>query len=256
MTSPTGFLQFGGRCVLVTGASSGLGRACAIELAIHGARVILVGRNVTTLAETRAAMNGDDHEVLELDLTDLDRVGTKILRVARAVGPMYGFCHAAGLVMTLPLHASSVAHLQSMMRVNVIAGLEMARILTRRDIMSTDGASLLFFSSVYAACGAAGQSAYSATKGAILSAARALAVELARRRVRVNTISPGLIRTPMTEAAFKTLSPEQVQEIERKHPLGPGTPSDVARAAVFLLAPATTWITGTNLVVDGGYSAQ
>jgi NAD(P)-dependent dehydrogenase (short-subunit alcohol dehydrogenase family) len=83
-----------------------------------------------------------------------------------------------------------------------------------------------------------------------------MAIELARRRVRVNAISPGLIRTPMTGAALHALSPEQVAAIEQRHPLGPGSPADVARAALFLLAPATGWITGIDLAVDGGYSAQ
>jgi NAD(P)-dependent dehydrogenase (short-subunit alcohol dehydrogenase family) len=83
-----------------------------------------------------------------------------------------------------------------------------------------------------------------------------MAMELARRRIRVNTISPGFVKTPMTMSALDTLSPDQAAAIERKHPLGIGAPVDVARAAVFLLAPATTWITGTDLVVDGGYSAQ
>ena len=83
-----------------------------------------------------------------------------------------------------------------------------------------------------------------------------MAVELARRRVRVNTVSPGVVRTPMTDAAFSVLSAEQVTTIEQKHPLGTGTALDVARAVLFLMAPATKWITGTDLVVDGGYSAQ
>ncbi|HWP99579.1 MAG TPA: SDR family oxidoreductase [Vicinamibacterales bacterium] len=250
------FLEFDGRWVVVTGASSGLGRACAAELAAHGARLVLVGRNRTALDETKAALDGGDHRTLVLDLNDLDRLGPEIQRLSGRIGRLYGLCHAAGVVTTSPLSTSTPQMIDAMMRVNVLAGFELARAITRRDVMVPEGGSLLFFSSVYGRAGAAGQVGYCATKGAVTAAVRAMAVELARRRVRVNAISPGLVRTPMTDRALGLLSPEQLTAIEQKHPLGPGTPADVARAAVFLLAPATSWITGTDLAVDGGYSAQ
>jgi NAD(P)-dependent dehydrogenase (short-subunit alcohol dehydrogenase family) len=100
-----------------------------------------------------------------------------------------------------------------------------------------------------------GEVSYSASKGAILAASRAMAVELARRKIRVNTLSPGLVKTGMTDVAFSVLSEKHRKELEDDHPLGIGTPEDVARAAVFLLAPQNTWITGINLVIDGGYTA-
>ena len=257
MTLPgRSFLDFEDRCVVVTGASSGIGRACAVELDAHGARVVLIGRDAGRLAETRAMLGGSGHETLRLDLTELDRIAPAIAGVAARLGPLYGLCHVAGVVTTTPLSTTTVEIVQSMMTVNVLAGLELARTVVRRDIMTPDGGSLVFMSSVYGRVGAAGETGYSATKGAIAAAVRAMAVELARRRVRVNAISPGLVRTAMTDTALNVLSHDQVGAIERKHPLGLGTPDDVARAAVFLLAPATAWITGSDLVVDGGYSAQ
>jgi NAD(P)-dependent dehydrogenase (short-subunit alcohol dehydrogenase family) len=257
MTSPLPpTLDFDGRWVVVTGASSGLGRACAKALSRHRARVLLVGRAAATLAAARETLAGDGHEVLVLDLEDLDRIGGVVKGVSQRLGPFYGLCHAAGVVETKPLSATTPDVVRRMMKVNVLAGLELARAVARRDVMEPEGGSLLFLSSVYGRVGVPGETGYSASKGAIAAAARAMAMELARRRVRVNTISPGLVRTPMTDAALAAVSPEHVLAIEQKHPLGLGTPEDVAMAAVFLLAPSARWITGIDLPVDGGYSAQ
>jgi NAD(P)-dependent dehydrogenase (short-subunit alcohol dehydrogenase family) len=250
------FLDFGGRCVVVTGASQGIGRACAEELSAHGAKVVLVGRHQAKLEAARAALTGNGHEILVSDLTQFDRIGPAVSQMVSQVGRLYGLCHAAGEVATQPLAATTVEVVQQLMAVNVLSGLELARAISRRDVMDPDGGSFVFLSSIYGNVGVAGETGYSATKGAMTAAARAMAMELARRRIRVNTISPGFVRTPMTDHALDTLSPEQAAAIEQKHPLGVGMPVDVARAAVFLLAPATTWITGTDLVVDGGYSAQ
>jgi NAD(P)-dependent dehydrogenase (short-subunit alcohol dehydrogenase family) len=143
-----------------------------------------------------------------------------------------------------------------MLDVNLTAAIELARAVCRRDVMTEAGGALIFITSIYGTVGMPGQIAYSATKGALQSAARSMAIELARRKIRVNTLSPGLVHTPMTKTALSLLSTEQIHEIESNHPLGVGTPSDVAHAAAFLLAPQTTWITGTDLVIDGGYTAR
>jgi NAD(P)-dependent dehydrogenase (short-subunit alcohol dehydrogenase family) len=250
------FLDFDGRWVVVTGASSGLGRACATELSRHGARVLLVGREDKTLALTRAEMSGSEHEILVLDLNELNTIAPAVAAVVPRLGRVHGLCHAAGVVQTRPLAATTTDVVQQMMTVNLMAGLELARAVVRRDVMTPEGGSVLFISSVYGLVGMAGQTAYSASKGAVAAAVRSMALELARRRVRVNAISPGLVRTPMADTALAALTPDQIGAIEARHPLGLGTPEDVARAAVFLLAPATTWITGVDMPVDGGYCAQ
>jgi NAD(P)-dependent dehydrogenase (short-subunit alcohol dehydrogenase family) len=257
MTLPHGsFLAFDGRAIVVTGASSGIGRACAIELAAHGARILMIGRDAARLHETDAQLAGSGHQAAVLDLEDVENIAPAIRRIAEAAGPLYGLCHAAGVVETAPLSTTTADVVIRMMRVNVLAGLELARTVTRRDVMTPEGGSLLFLSSVYATGGAAGETGYSATKGAVAAAVRSMAVELARRRIRVNSISPGMVRTAMSESALSVLSSEQVLAIEQKHLLGVGTPADVARAAAFLLSPAAAWITGADLAVDGGYSAH
>jgi len=248
--------NFEGRWVVVTGASSGIGRAVAIELARHGARPILMGRSAERLAETAAALGGAEHRELLLDLSRHDLIAAAVAEVTKETGPLYGLCHAAGIVETRPLSSNTVQVVQSQLDVNVLAALEVARAVCRRDVMLPEGGSILFISSVYGQVGMPGQVGYCATKGALAAAARAMAIELARRRIRVNCLSPGLVLTRMTEEALEKLSREQVEKLKSAYPLGVGQPEDVARAAVFLLGPGSAWITGVDLPVDGGYTAQ
>ena len=250
------FLDFGGRWVVVTGASSGLGRAIAIALAEHGAKLLLIGRHADRLAATAAALPGAGHRQQQIDLARHDLIAAAVASTREDVGPLYGLCHAAGVVETRPLPTNTTQVVQSQLDVNLLAGLELARCVCRRDTMTAEGGSVLFISSVYGKVGMPGQIGYCATKGALAAASRAMAIELARRRIRVNSLSPGLVLTQMTEAALAKLSHEQVERLKAAYPLGIGQPEDVARAAVFLLAPGTGWITGVDLPVDGGYTAQ
>lgn len=256
MTQGASFLDFGGRWVVVTGASSGLGRATAVELAQHGARTVLIGRDADRLAETAALLGGAEHRTLALDLAQHADIAPAVLALRKDVGPLHGLCHAAGIVQTLPLSSTSPKVVQQQLDINLIAGLELARAVSRRDVIAPEGGSLLFVSSVYGHVGMPGQIGYCATKGAVLASVRAMAIELARRAIRVNSISPGLVFTEMTKAALGKLPAAQVEQIKAAHPLGAGEPQDVARAAVFLLAPGTRWITGADLAVDGGFTAQ
>lgn len=244
---------FGDRWILVSGASSGIGRAIAIEVAKHGARVVLMGRRVDRLRETAAACGAPDRsEVLEIDLGQLEGVGAAVAGVAARVGRIYGLCHCAGTVQTLPLSALRPDRIRAMFDVNVLAGMELLRALCRRDVLDEQGGSALWISSVYAHVGAAGQIGYSATKGAVLSAVRSMALEFAPRRLRVNSLSPGFVRTEMTQSG--NLNQAQWDRILALHPLGAGEPEDVARAAAFMLDPASRWITGADLIIDGGYT--
>jgi NAD(P)-dependent dehydrogenase (short-subunit alcohol dehydrogenase family) len=250
------FIDFEGKTIWVTGASSGIGRAVAVELDRRGARLVLLGRNEQRLQETMDLLGNRGGDALPWDLTNLAELEATVRNMVRKSGRIYGFCHSAGIVETRPLSSNSMEIVQSMLTINLLAGLELARILCRRDVMEEAGGSLLFISSIYALVGMPGQIGYSASKGAITAASRALAMELARRKIRVNTLSPGMVKTDMIAGAFSVLSKTQALDLEEAYPLGTGTPQDVARAAAFLLAPQNQWITGLDMVVDGGYVAR
>ena len=250
------FIDFNNKYVLVTGATSGIGLATATELSKVGARVILSGRDEERINEVLAHLPGEGHQTLCLELSNPAEIMPAIKSLVKKIGPLYGLCHAAGIVKTRPLGASRTQSIQEMLDVNLIAGIELARVVARRDIMDKEEGSILFIAAVYGVVGMAGEVGYSASKGAVIASARSMAVELAGRNIRVNVISPGMVMTRMAEEAFKFLNEEQVDAITNNHPLGLGKAEDVARSAAFLLAPQSSWITGTNLIVDGGYTAR
>ena len=245
-----------GKTIVVSGASSGIGRAVSVELARQGANLVLLGRNRERLEDTARDVSGTCCRILALDLRKFDEIMPAIKEVSKEFGRMYGLCHAAGTVETLALSACKPQHVQAIMDVNYVAGIELARAVCRRDIIESEGGSILFISSICSSIGEPGRITYSGSKGAVTSAARAMAIELANRRIRVNVLSPGIVHTKMTDTFLSSLTRQQVQHLENSHPLGFGKPEDVAHAASFLLGPFSKWITGADLNIDGGCSAQ
>lgn len=252
MTNP---LDLAGRNILVTGASSGIGRAIALLLSSLGARVILVGRNQSRLEETRLRLEGSGHLVEVRDLSLYEELPGWLRDLARVHGPLDGLVHSAGVQLTAPLKVMEAAQVEPLFRLNALASLWLAKGFRHRTV-NNSGGSLVFLASVAALVGRPSLSAYSASKGAVVGITRSLAVELAHEKIRVNCIAPGMVRTEMVKEASEGLGDEHLAAIERDHPLGFGEPVDVANAAVFLLSPASRWITGTVLVVDGGYTAR
>jgi NAD(P)-dependent dehydrogenase (short-subunit alcohol dehydrogenase family) len=250
------FIDFENKTILVSGASSGIGRAVAISLSRVGARLVVMGRDRKRLDQTVKSLENTYHHSICLDLKKFEGIVPAVKECVEKVGRIYGLCHCAGIVDTVPLKNCSPEHVKSLYDINLTAGLELARSVSRRDVIDLSGGSFLFISAVYGLVGMPGQIGYSASKGAVIAAARSMAIELARRRIRVNSLSPGMVRSEMSEKSFELLNTEQIKKIEDAHPLGIGKPDDVARAAVFILDPQNTWITGSNFVVDGGYSAR
>lgn len=243
------------RTVLVTGASSGLGRGIAELAAAVGAKVILVARNGEKLEAVRASLPGEGHAVEAFDLGQTDAIAPWLKEVAQRRGPLHGLVHSAGILTTKPLRMQSGADWETAMRVNVSAAAALTKGFRQKGVIGGSG-SIVFLASVMGLAGQPGQVLYSATKGALVAMCRSMALELARESIRVNCIAPAVVQAGMSGDLQAVLSPEQFAQVTAVHPLGLGKPEDIANAAVFLLADTGRWITGTTLVVDGGYLAH
>jgi NAD(P)-dependent dehydrogenase (short-subunit alcohol dehydrogenase family) len=245
-----------GKHVLITGASSGIGRQCAVSCSEAGATVTLVARNRDRLKETESQLKGCRYFSVAQDISELDAIEDVVKSTVEKNGKIDGFIHAAGIEGTEPITLLNAVKYKSYFDINVLAGLEFSRFLTKKKYCNTFYASFVFIASVMGTLGQPGKIAYSASKGALVNAVKSMALEFAGKNIRVNSISPGIVSTPMSEKLFASLDADSKQAIINMHPLGIGTVSDVANACVFLLSDAAKWITGTNLIIDGGYSAK
>ena len=252
MTNP---LDLTGRVFIVTGASSGIGLATAILFSQLGAKLVLVARSAERLAAARAQLAGAEHWVESFDFSVPGDTAGFVKAIAARTGPLSGIVHCAGVQLIRPLRLLAEADLDAIMKVNVTAALMLAKGLRVKGVHAK-GASVVFVSSVMGEVGAAGRTAYCASKSALTAMTKALALELAPEDIRVNCVAPGFVRTAMLEQSEATVGPEQMAAVEKAHPLGFGEPRDVANAVAFLVADTGRWVTGTTLVVDGGYTAQ
>ncbi len=239
------------KIILVTGASSGIGRQICISLADAGATVIATGRDENRLAETQSMLKGKNHLVLPFDLTELSLHKELVDKLPS----ISGIVHSAGIARYIPFKAISEKELRQTQLLNYEAPILLTQKLLKYKKIEKKG-SIVFIASISGLIGTVGNTIYAGSKAALIAASRALAIEIAGQEMRANCISPGMVMTPLTAKIEDTVSSEAFNDNEKLHPLGFGTPEDVANACLFFLSDASRWITGTNLIIDGGYTCH
>ena len=235
-----------GKSILVTGASSGIGRATAIECSKLGAKVIITARNEQRLTETLSLLEGDGHDMRLCDITD----SAQIDEMVESLPALQGLVNNAGITQLLPVQFIKKDVLDEIVNVNGTSPIAFLQRLLKKKKLEK-GSSVVFTSSVSALGAAAtGNAMYAASKGLVSSFVRVAALELAAKKIRVNAVCPGMINTKMIS---NDMIVEQDAEQIAAYPLKRyGEPNDVAWAIVYLLSDASSWITGTNMVIDGG----
>lgn len=234
-----------GKTILITGASSGIGRAIAISCSQHGAKVVLTGRNQERLQATLDALDRDGHLVIPADLTDV------ALRQALAeqVPVLDGVVHCAGIGSRVLCKMLEEQDVNRVMQANFEAPVLLQAELLREKKVAKE-ASIVFIASAAATMPSMGNAIYSASKAAIIAYAKCLAQELANRKIRVNCISPAMV---WTDLALVGATEEQLREAEQNYPLKRyAQPEDITGAAIYLLSDTAAWVTGSNMELTGG----
>ena len=237
-----------GKTILVTGASSGIGQATAVECAQMGAEVVITGRDTERLQAT-ADLVGTPKALIAADLTNQEDVE----RLVAALPLLDGAVLCAGNSTTLPLQFGSREKFDEMFNVNFFAPVELLRLMYKKKVLQK-GASVVLIASIGGTHSfMPGNGVYGASKAALNSLMKYAAREYASRKIRVNSICPGMVDTPLIHRG--TITEEQLVEDAKRYPLGRyGKPDDIANGAVYLLSDASSWLTGHDLVIDGGFS--
>lgn len=237
-----------GKTILVTGASSGIGRVIAIECSKMGATIILVGRNEERLLNVYNSLEGNNNQFFVLDINNFEHVKEMISKLPS----VNGIVHSAGINQKMPLKFINSEKLQEIFNVNVYSSLFLTQSLLKQKKL-LKSSSVVFISSISSSYASIGNIVYMASKGAVTSMSRGIALELSRQQIRVNTIEPGMINTNL----IKDYSEETILEDLKNYPLGRyGNPLDVAYGAIYLLSDASQWVTGTSLTIDGGVTLR
>lgn len=240
-----------GKTIFITGASSGIGRSAAIECSRLGANVIITGRNEERLKETLSQMEGPNHRIILCDLNNLDELTSLI----ESLPEVQGVVNNAGFTTIAPVQFIDETTLKNLYDVNTIAPILILKTLLKKKKIKR-GASIVFTSSL-SGLGrtSVGNTMYASSKGAISAFVQGAALELAPKGIRVNAVCPGMIETNILSGGV--VSAEQIEEDKKIYPMKRyGTPEEVAWAMVYLLSDASSWTTGTNLILDGGYSIR
>ena len=243
----TNLLSLQGKRILVTGASSGMGKVFAQLIAEQGGQVVLLARNAERLQQTYDSLAGEGHQICVCDLTDEDQLKD----VVASLAALDGIVHCAGINEFVPVKFVKQEKIEKMFQTNYFSQLILVQMLLKKKLVNK-GASIIFISSVSSVLGVQGTLLYASSKGAINSAVRVLASELAGQQIRVNAILPGIVKTEMLSGT--NISEEDFAKQAAHYPLGLGTPEDVGHAVLFHLSDASRWLTGQCMVLDGGFT--
>lgn len=249
-------MDLSGKNILVTGASSGIGKGIAIVLSKLRANVILAARNEERLKETYNELEIGCHSYCLIDFNNLEEIEGMIDKICGDGRKLNGIVHSAGISRTVPLQYLKLDDLKSIMTINFYSFIELAKHFSKRKY-NDNGGSIVAISSLSSRVGARGLTAYCASKGALDSAIRTMALELAGKNIRINSIAPGMIKTQIYDGLTDIVNNDGFEaELKKRQILGLGKPEDVAYTAAFLLSDSSKFITGTSVIVDGGYSAH
>ena len=245
------------KVIVISGAASGIARQCAVSCSKMGAKLILLDMNEEGLKETMTMVDRpDEHYMACVNLLDYERVSQVVKEGVEKAGRITGVLNCAGISTTNLFKLTKPEELDKFFKVNVYTGYFLTQECTKMGNFSKEGGSIVFFSSVGGSYGEVGKSTYGMTKASLLNLAKHLACELSRKKIRVNSISPGAIETPINMNLPHMKDPEKRAALEAQHLLGLGKTDDIANACIYLLSDASRWVTGTNLFVDGGFSAR
>ncbi len=239
-----------GKKILVTGASSGIGYETCRRINLQGGTFIATARREKNLEKLLLECNNSNHSAIRADIAD----DKEIDQLVNNLNGIDGIVHSAGIVSLAPVKYYNDDLLNSMRSVNYDSIVKIVNLLSKRNKLNRNG-SIVLISSISALFGMNGNGIYAGTKGALISIAKVWANELSRLRIRVNCVSPGMVKTDITNRSIDDLSLEVVQNDQKKYPLGYGEPEQVANPIIFLLSDASSWITGQNLILDGGRTA-
>lgn len=236
--------------ILVTGSSSGIGQQIALTCGSNGAKVCITGRDVERLQAVYASLPADDHIQWAGDLADFD----KLDELVDALSPLDGVVLNAGMVKTQPVQFIKSEDLDRIFDVNIKSTIVLIQKLLKKKKINK-GASIVFISSISTQKATVGNAMYNATKGAVNSYAKSLALELAPKGIRVNVVLPGFVPTNILEGGH--LSAEELAQHEKNYPIGRfGHPRDIALLVQYLLSDASAWMTGSLIPIDGGFSLK
>lgn len=241
-----------GKLILVTGASSGIGKETAILLSKLGARVILVARSEEKLNEAYSLLEGEGHTWYSLDLKQIEQIEVFIKKIVEENGRLDGFVHSAGISDTRPLKLLIPFKLHDLMSINFYSFIEIIRNISKKN-HHNKRLSIIAISSISSIQGNQAKTAYSASKAAIDASIRCMAKELAPQKIRLNSVMPGLIMTDMFEKFMdRGLDSDDAKNILLRQYMGLGETIDVANMIAYLLSDTAKFITGSSISLDGG----